>query len=81
MAHEIWHPQQQGRFLADGSYRLEIAYADPTELAMDVMRHGDQVATVQDDGPLTEEVARRVRAAWENLGRRQDNQPLRDDAA
>ncbi len=80
VAHEIWHPEQRGEFLSDGSYRLEIAYADPTELAMDVMRHGDQVAIVQDDGPLTAEVARRARAAWEALGRIQGSQPARRDA-
>ena len=27
-----WHPKQQGRFDADGSYRLRLPYADPREL-------------------------------------------------
>lgn len=40
---EQWHPQQRGRWLDDGRYELQLPYADPTEIAMDVMRHGDQV--------------------------------------
>lgn len=43
VAHEIWHPAQRGTALADGRYRLEVPYADPTELAMDVMRLADHV--------------------------------------
>lgn len=40
---EQWHPQQRGRWLDDGRYELRLPYTDPTEIAMDVMRHGDQV--------------------------------------
>ena len=40
VAHEQWHPQQQGELLADGSYRLRIPYADHRELIMDILKHG-----------------------------------------
>lgn len=43
---EQWHPQQRGRWLDDGRYELRLPYADPTEIAMDVMRHGDQVQVI-----------------------------------
>src|SRR5690606_17459786 len=39
VADEIWHPQQKGRWLADGSYELSIPYRDSRELVMDVMRN------------------------------------------
>ena len=40
VAHEQWHPQQQGQLQADGSYRLRIPYADHRELIMDILKHG-----------------------------------------
>ena len=40
VAHEHWHPQQQGQLQADGSYRLRIPYADHRELIMDILKHG-----------------------------------------
>lgn len=40
VAHELWHPQQQGQLQADGSYRLLIPYADHRELIMDILKHG-----------------------------------------
>ena len=43
VGHEEWHPEQQGRWLEDGRFELKLPYADLTELAMDVLRHGDQV--------------------------------------
>ena len=43
VAHEQWHPQQQATLAADGSLTLRVPYADATELAMDVLRHGEQV--------------------------------------
>lgn len=39
---ETWHPRQQGHFLDDGSYELEIPYSDARELLMDVMRYGPE---------------------------------------
>jgi predicted DNA-binding transcriptional regulator YafY len=43
---EEWHPQQQGRWQADGSWQMRVPYADATELVMDVLRQGDEVRVV-----------------------------------
>ncbi len=40
VASEQWHPEQRSAFAADGSYLLEVPYANPTELLMDILRHG-----------------------------------------
>ena len=41
--HEQWHPQQQATLHEDGSLTLRVPFADATELAMDILRHGPQV--------------------------------------
>ena len=41
--HEQWHPQQQATLHDDGALTLRVPYAEPTELVMDVLRHGEQV--------------------------------------
>lgn len=43
VAQEQWHPQQQAQRHADGSLTLKLPYADATELAMDLLRHGRHV--------------------------------------
>jgi predicted DNA-binding transcriptional regulator YafY len=43
VSHEQWHARQQGRWLDDGAYELRVPYAELTEIAMDVLRHGPQV--------------------------------------
>ncbi|WP_308296438.1 WYL domain-containing protein [Rhizobacter sp. J219] len=48
VAVEEWHPEQQGRWLDDGRYELRVPYSDPTELVMDVLRHGDSVVVAGD---------------------------------
>jgi predicted DNA-binding transcriptional regulator YafY len=48
VASEEWHPQQKARWLADGRYELQVPYSDPTELAMDILRHGDSVVVAGD---------------------------------
>lgn len=40
VAAEQWHPQQRARYDDSGHYLLEVPYANPTELVMDVLRHG-----------------------------------------
>lgn len=47
VAEEQWHPQQQGHILEDGSYELQLPYSDPRELAMDVLKHGAEVAVIE----------------------------------
>jgi predicted DNA-binding transcriptional regulator YafY len=62
VANEEWHPQQKGRWLpaeADGGataaggepprrYELQVPFTDPTELAMDILRHGAGVRVAGD---------------------------------
>jgi len=44
---EQWHPQQRSRIEEDGSYVLEIPYADDRELIMDILKHGSHVEVVE----------------------------------
>jgi len=46
VSEERWHPQQRGEWLADGRYRLEVPYADPTELVMEILKYGPDVEVV-----------------------------------
>ncbi len=46
VSHEQWHPQQQGQWLDDGRYQLTIPYSDPTELIMDILKHGAEVEVI-----------------------------------
>lgn len=62
VAHEEWHAEQRARWLPDGRYELQVPYADPTELAMDVLRHGDSV-TVTGDKALVASIAQRLHRA------------------
>jgi predicted DNA-binding transcriptional regulator YafY len=47
VADEVWHPEQEGKHLDDGSYRLEIPYRDSRELVMDILRHGAHVQVLE----------------------------------
>ena len=62
ISREEWHPEQQGRFLADGSWQLELPYVDETELVMDLLRQGEQVQVIAPQS-LREAVQRRLAAA------------------
>ena len=62
VADEKWHPQQQGRWLPDGSYELRIPYREPRELVMDIMRHGASVEVVSPP-ELREQIAAELRMA------------------
>ncbi len=44
VADEIWHPLQQGQWLADGRYELHVPYSDDRELIMDILKYGADVA-------------------------------------
>jgi predicted DNA-binding transcriptional regulator YafY len=57
---EEWHPDQQGRWLADGRFELRLPYVDDTELVMDVLRQGEQVQVL---GPPALVAAVRARLA------------------
>lgn len=43
VAYEQWHPRQKSCFEKDGSYLLEIPYADDRELVMDILKHAAEV--------------------------------------
>lgn len=62
ISHEEWHPEQQGRWLDDGSWELTLPYVDETELVMDLLRQGEQVQVLAPDS-LREAVRRRLQAA------------------
>jgi predicted DNA-binding transcriptional regulator YafY len=62
VAHEQWHPKQQQTLHEDGSLSLRVPYADATELAMDVLRHGEQVKVLA-PAALAGEIARCSSAA------------------
>lgn len=46
VAAEQWHPQQKSATDAAGRYLLELPYSNPTELVMDILRHGSNVEVV-----------------------------------
>jgi predicted DNA-binding transcriptional regulator YafY len=66
VANEEWHPQQKARWLGgapgEGDYELQVPYVDATELAMDILRHGDSVV-VAGDRALTAAIAQRLQRA------------------
>ncbi len=43
VAQETWHPKQKGHFAPDGSWLLELPYADHRELIMDILKFGADV--------------------------------------
>ena len=63
VANEEWHPQQKARWLADGRYELQVPYSDPTELLMDILRHGDSVVVTGDKALAALVRERLIRAA------------------
>lgn len=58
----MWHPQQQGTWLEDGSYELKIPYSDPRELVMDILRHGPHVVVIE-PASLVDEVRSQLAGA------------------
>lgn len=57
VAAERWHENQSGAWQEDGSFVLEVPYADDRELVMDILKHGAAVKVL---GPP--ELQARVRA-------------------
>ncbi len=68
---EEWHPDQQGRWLDDGSFELRLPYVDDTELVMDVLRQGEQVRVLEPP-TLVQAVRLRLRAAAAVYGESSD---------
>lgn len=46
VSQEQWHPKQRTKWLADGSYQLEVPYSSEKELSMDILKHGAEVEVV-----------------------------------
>ena len=67
VAVEEWHAQQQGRWLDDGRYELRVPYTDPTELTMDILRHGESVE-VRGDKALVGLLRERLKRAVAQYG-------------
>ncbi len=65
VAAETWHPRQRGRLDAQGRWMLDLPYADPRELVMDILRHVPEVQVM-----WPEELADEVRSKLvEGVGR------------
>jgi len=43
---EVWHPQQESRLEADGSYVLSVPYSDDREIVGDILRFGADVTVL-----------------------------------
>jgi predicted DNA-binding transcriptional regulator YafY len=65
VADEVWHPEQHGKRLEDGSYELRIPYRDSRELVMDILKHSPHVIVIEPSS-LVEEVKSQLKGA---LGR------------
>lgn len=74
VAAETWHPQQRGRWDAHGHWLLDLPYADPRELVMDILRHVPEVEVL---GPqtLATEVAQKLWAAMGKPGASSSDEP------
>ena len=43
ISEEAWHPDQNGHFEKDGSWRLQVPFSHARELIMDILRYGSDV--------------------------------------
>jgi predicted DNA-binding transcriptional regulator YafY len=62
VAQEEWHPRQETLALEGGGLEMRLPYADPTELVMDILRHGAQVKVLAPES-LAAMVRARLREA------------------
>jgi len=67
VAAEHWHPEQEGRFLDDGSYQLRLPYSNDPELIMDILKYGPDCEVVGPAG-LREKVVGLLKAAVGRYG-------------
>jgi predicted DNA-binding transcriptional regulator YafY len=65
VAQECWHPQQQSRWLPDGSYELSLPYSQTAELMMDILKYGPEVKVVAPQS-LRKQVRERLQQALRN---------------
>ena len=69
VATQAWHSKQKGGFDADGSYLLEVPYADDRELLMDILKHGPEVEVLAPPA-LRKRVAAQLEQAAKRYGKR-----------
>jgi predicted DNA-binding transcriptional regulator YafY len=69
VSREAWHRDQEGWFDDDGAYHLKVPYSDPTELVMDVMKHGPDVRVVSPEA-LRNLVVQKLREALQAVAER-----------
>src|SRR5688572_21974858 len=67
VASQTWHSSQRTRFEKDGSYVLEVPYADDRELVMEILKFGADVEVL---GPerLRKKISSQLEAARERYG-------------
>lgn len=68
VADETWHPKQKGRY-ENGHYVLEVPYADPRELVMDILKHSPEVEVLA-PASLRDEVVERLGKALQRHEKR-----------
>ena len=62
-----WHPKQRSRVEKDGSYVLELPYAEDRELVMEILKYGADVEVMAPDA-LRLRVAKALAAAARRYG-------------
>ncbi|HKX55637.1 MAG TPA: transcriptional regulator [Xanthomonadales bacterium] len=67
VADEIWHPDQQGAFDAEGRWVLKLPFSSARELVMDILRYGSDVEVLAPDflRKIVAEVAQRTAAQYQ----------------
>ena len=63
-----WHPKQRGTMEKDGSYVLEVPYAEDRELLMEILRYGPDVEVLAPEA-LRKRVAESLSAAARRYAR------------
>ena len=53
VADEVWHPDQQGVWMKNGTYQLTLPYSNPTELAGEILKHGEGIKVIKPDSLKT----------------------------
>ena len=67
VAAQRWHPEQRARIEKEGSYVLELPYAETPELVMEILKFGAEVEVVAPES-LRERVARALREGAKRYG-------------
>ncbi len=78
VSREEWHPKQETRWADHGAYELKLPYTNPTELAMDILRHSGDVEIVEDSGVVGQLVSDRLARAVARQPHQVASKPERD---